>query len=120
MSKVEFFDCYDYNKGWLLVEMKVDEYSDELDWMEFVVPEAKFDKEDWQVPYLEQYLNDDGTQTICKLYSEPKTPVKPCRFTFFLCKIKEKKLVTPYGEFSLKDPKPVPERLRRIIRFTED
>lgn len=120
MKKVEFFDCYDYNKGWILVEMKIDDYSDNIDWLEFVVPEEGFEKDDWQCAYLEQYLNDDGTKRICRLYGEPKNAVKPCRFAFFLCKIKEKKLVTPYGEFSLEGLKPVPERLKKCIEFKEE
>ncbi len=119
MKKVGFFDCYDYNKGWMLVEMLIDDYSDNIDWLEFVVPEAGLEKDDWQCAYLEQYLNADGTKKICKLYNEPKTPVKPCRFAFFLCKIKEKTLVTPYGKFSLENLKPVPDRLKKCIEFDD-
>ena len=119
MEKVKFFDCYDFNEEWLLVEMAIDDYSDKLEWLLFVVPEKGLDKEDWQCAYLEQYLNEDGTKKICKLYDEPKKPVKPCRVAFFLYKTEERNLITPYGKFSIKDLKPLPDRLKGIIEFDD-
>lgn len=120
MNKVGFFACYDYNAEWLLVEMTLDEYTNKIDWLRFVVPEEGLDEEDWQCAFMEQYLNAEGTARICAVNREPKPPVKPCRFAFFLYKTKERELVTPYGKFSLEKLQPLPERLRGCIRFAED
>ena len=122
MSKVKFYDCYDYNDELLLIEMLVDENSEDIDFGEFVVPEKGLDENDWQCAYLEQYLIEDGTERICELYDEPQTPVKPCRFAFFLYKSEGqgKKLSTPYGNFSIESPKSMPKRLLDIIEFEDE
>ena len=41
MEKVQFYGCYDFNKEWYLVEMMIDESSDDVDLYEFVVPEPE-------------------------------------------------------------------------------
>ena len=122
MSKVKFYDCYDYNDELLLIEMLVDENSDDIDFGEFVVPEKGVDEGDWQCAYLEQYLNEEGNEKICELYDEPQDSVKPCRFAFFLYKFEgqDKNMHTPYGNFSIENPKPMPKRLLDIIEFDDE
>ena len=121
-NKVQFYECYDYNEELLLIEMLVDDSSDNIDWGEFTAPEKGIDKDDWQCAYLEQYLNVDGTEKICELYDEPDPEVKPCRFAFFIYRYpeQEKRLLTPYGEFSLENPKPMPKRLIKCIEFDNE
>lgn len=119
MDEVLFYGCYDYSDEWRLVEMQVNAASNEVNWFEMCAPEKYLDRESWQVAYLEQYLNEDGTQRICDLYDIPETPVKPCRVAFFIYKTGAPMLSTPYGEFPLTGGE-LPERLKAIIEFEED
>ena len=120
MDEVKFFGCYKYNRHWLLIEALIDEYTDKVDLGEFVVPEENESERNWQVAYLEQYLNAEGTERICGLYETLKEPVKPCRVAFFIYRTDGKILRTPYGEFSIEKPEKLPKRLKRIIEFEED
>lgn len=122
MAEVKFYGCYDYNDELILIEMVVDAASDSIDFGEFSVPEKGLTKSDWQAPYMEQYLNADGTEKICELYDEPEPPVKPCRFTFFIYKMQEQEgvLKTPYGDFPIVDLQPMPERLTECIELEDE
>ena len=121
-NKIQLFECYEFNEELLLIEMLINDSFDNIDWAEFTVPEKGLGKDDWQCAYLEQYLNLDGTKKICELYDEPDPEVKPCRIAFFIYKYEEqeKKLLTPYGEFSLENPKPMPKRLIKCIEFESE
>ena len=119
MDKVQFFGCYDFNEDWYLVEMLLDEPSSDVDLYEFFVPDENLDEDNWQCPYLEQFLNEKGTKRICELYDEPEKDVKPCRIAFFIFKECPGILRTPYGEFTLAGS-PLPKRLKDIIEFEED
>ena len=117
---VSFFTCYNFNKEWLLVEMVLNRASSEIDWASMVVPDAALDKAYWQCPYMEQYLNSDGTEKICETYHEPAEAVKPCRVAFFIYKNGAQSLQTPYGDFELSNIQMLPERLEKIIEFEAD
>ncbi len=118
--KVASFSSYDFNEEWFLVEMVFNVSSAEIDWCSIEVPDEKLDKENWQCAYLEQYLNEDGTEKICDLYDEPDPAVKPCRVAFFLFKDCPGTLQTPYGSFDLTKTEPLPDRLAGIMEFEED
>ena len=118
VSSVTFFDCYKFKWKWILVEMVIDEFSDKINLNHFLVPEDGRLKLDWQIAYLEQYLNTDGTEKICDLSETPQPSVRPCRIAFFIYKKRAGKVLrTPYGEFSIQEPKKLPERLKKIIEF---
>jgi len=117
---VQYFGCYDFNKEWLLVEMVLNVSSSEIEWDAIVVPNDELDEEDWQCPYMEQYLNEDGTEKICETYDEPEKAVKPCRVAFFIYKDEAQTLRTPYGEFDLSKPRNLPKRLKHIITFDDE
>lgn len=121
-SKVKFFECYDYSDELILIEMLINDSSENIDFAEFVVPDPNLDEDDWQCAYLEQYLNSEGTDKICELYDEPEEAVKPCRIAFFIYKFDEqdRKIITPYGSFPLEDLKHVPERLLNCIEFENE
>lgn len=120
MDVVKYYDCYDYNEEWYLVEMLLDLSVSEIDWDNIVVPEDGVSESDWQCAYMEQYLNENGTEKICETDDEPEDDVKPCRVAFFIYKVPANTLHTPYGDFELKNSKKVPERLKDIIEFEED
>ena len=117
MNLVDFYDCYSFHDEWYLVEMLLNVPSSQIDWSGIVVPENGVDKSDWQCPYMEQYLNSDGTAKICDTYEVPKGDMCPCRIAFFIYKTNANILRTPYGDFELGGSKKVPARLKGMIEF---
>ena len=119
MGAVKFYECYDFNEDWYLIEMMLEVPAFDIDWMGICVPEEGVRKADWQCAYMEQYLNEEGTEKICDTYDEPEENVEPCRVAFFIFKVAANILSTPYGDFPLSDAKPLPERLKDIIEFED-
>lgn len=119
MANLTCLGCYDYNEDVYLLELLLDIDAREIQWTEFVVPEATVKKSNWQVPYLEQYLNKEGTEKICDTYAIPKSGIGFSRVTFFLYKTGAKVLHTPYGEIPLKATSPLSKRLKDIIEFED-
>jgi len=113
------YSCYDFNEHCLLVEIIFDISSNKIKWSEIYAPVDGLEKDYWQAPYMEQYLNIDGTAKICKLYDEPSPKVRPCRVAFFVYKSKAEILHTPYGDLSLTEIEELPVRLTEIIEFEE-
>lgn len=68
MEEVALFNCFKYKRNWLLIEMTLNVFSNEICWDKFVIPEPDVSEANWQVPYLEQYLNENGTEKICEIY----------------------------------------------------
>lgn len=120
LNIVKYYGCYDYNEEWYLIELILDVSASEIDWSNIFVPENETKKENWQVPYMEQYLDRDGTKKICKTYEEPKEYIKPCRVVFFIYKDSANVLSTPYGVFELSIESKVPERLESLVEFEID
>ena len=119
-GNVLYFGCYDFNEEWLLIEMQADISWRCVRWHQFEVPETGVNPGNWQAPYLEQYLNEDGTQRICELYTSPRGNTAPCRFTFFLYKTGAPKLRCQFGEFDLTTTQPVPTRLEGVVEFESE
>ncbi len=119
MKKAILHGCYDFNKDAVLVEMILDDTPQSIDWAGFVVPNAELDRMRWQCPYMEQYLSLEGTEKLCGTYDVPKKENMPTRVAFFLFKTEDEILSTPYGDFSIKNMTPMPERLANIIEFDE-
>ena len=119
MNKVNHYGCYSYNDEWYLVELFVYMEPQSIPWDEITAPEAGISPDNWQVPYLEQYLNETGTRRVCDLYDVPSGTTTFSRVAFFLYKTEAKILKTPFGEFPLCAGE-LPERLRGIIEFTDD
>ena len=116
---VRNYDCWSYNAQWCLIEMLLDIPASEIKWDEFVAPEKKTTPGNWQCPYMEQYLNEEGTERICEVYEIPQRGHDHCRVAFFLYKTSGMMLRTPYGEFALRGDREAPERLRSILVFEE-
>lgn len=119
MSNVDYYGCYDFNDEWFLIEMLINEDAGAIDWSAFATPEEGVREENWQAPYMEQYLSEKGTERICDVYDTPKGEVNPCRIAFFIYKTSAEMLVTPYGEFPLENMD-VPDRLEDVIEFDGD
>ena len=117
MDTVKSYNCYDYNEEWYLIEIVLDVPAWDIDWGRICVPQEGVRKSNWQCAFMEQYLNEDGTAKICEAYDEPEENVCPCRVVFFIFKVSEKILSTPYGSFELSAAAPVPDRLKSIVEF---
>jgi hypothetical protein len=117
---VREYSCYKYSKNWFLVEMVLDVKPSEIEFENIVVPDKLIKKSNWQCPYMEQYLNAEGTKKICETYDEPEEEVNPCRVAFFIYKEGSRTLRTPYGDFDLTNIEKLPKRLKSIIEFEED
>ena len=119
MNIVEHFASYSYNENWYLAEMLLDCSPSEIAWEDFCVPESGVPESDWQAPYMEQYLNESGTEKLCETYDVPNDEAVPCRVAFFVFKTSANTLRTPYGEFALQPTEKLPLRLSDIIEFDE-
>jgi hypothetical protein len=68
-----------------------------------------------QAAYMETYLSSDGTSVISE-YDRPSGDF--LRVAFFLHDFNATKpLKTSYGEFNVRQPVPIPERLNKIVRY---
>lgn len=117
MGTVQYYGCYDHSEEWYLVELALDIPASEIRWDQIYVPEHGVKRESWQVPYMEQYLNGDGTEKLCETYETPKECGKSCRVAFFLYKGPARTLSTPYGDLELRSGGQVPKRLEGLIEF---
>ena len=115
-----FHGCYVFNRTHLVLEITLPLTPDEIDWFGFSVPEEGVEEFDRIVPYMEQYLTPDGTEKLCDAWDEPEEQLAPSRVAFFLRKSDAPTLVTPYGDLSLADPAPFPERLRGLLEFEKE
>ncbi len=112
--------CYRFGRNWRIVELTLPCTPDEIDWFGFSVPEEGVGEYDRAVPYMEQYLSPDGTEKLCDAWEEPEDQQSPSRVAFFLPVTGGDTLETPYGDISLTDPGPLPERLRAILEFENE
>ena len=121
MAQAELCGCYDFNEEWYLVEMILDETPARIDWGAMTVSAEGVDRANWQCPYMEQYLNAQGSEKLCETFDLPREDVRPCRVVFFLFKDEQKAatLCTPYGDFALASGAKVPARLARIVELEE-
>ncbi len=119
MSLVKYYGCYDYNEEWYLIELLLDVPASEILWEDMYVPEQGVKREDQQVPYMEQYLSEDGTAKLCETYDVPKKQSPSSRVAFFLYKVSSKTLFTPYGELPLTADGKIPRRLDGLIDFDD-
>lgn len=120
MNVVEEYNCYRYNEEWYLIEMILNIKPRNILFDEFVVPEKGVQPNNWQTAFLEQYLNESGTEKICDLYDVPKDEFPYSHIVFFIYKADAYVLRTPYGEFQLSSEMEIPRRLQQIIEVDED
>ncbi len=111
--------CYKYKKDVLLIDVVIDDELQNIDLMEFSVPEENESEDYWQVPYMEQYLKVDSDEKICETYDEPEDDVCPVRICFFLFKSTGKLLKTPYGDIRLDVPEKLPKSLKSVLDFED-
>ncbi|MGQ9780405.1 MAG: hypothetical protein ACUVRM_11145, partial [Bacillota bacterium] len=67
-------------------------------------------------------VNDSGDRVIGDYFKKPAHDLAPTRLAFFLFFIFidfKRPLITPFGHVHLPKPTPMPERLKKIIKFEE-
>ncbi len=116
-TAVSWYGCYDYNEEWYLIEMLLDCSPGEIRWDAIYVPQEGVSRENWQCPYLEQYLDPAGTGKVCETFDCPPRQEKPSRVVFFLYKVPAPLLHTQWGDFPLRCEGEVPERLKKVVEF---
>lgn len=99
--------------------------------MEFIIPKAPEDIEigdftqslagidrlDWQAPYDESYLNEEGSQVIGQFGEIPKNQASTRLVFFFHYLDFEAVFSTPFGEVKLMEPVKMPDRLIDLIEY---
>ncbi|WP_343303041.1 hypothetical protein AAHN97_15915 [Chitinophaga niabensis] len=87
---------------------------------EFVQRKEGVPRDDWQVPWDEKYLNNEGDTVTGDWLNKPKDVTDTTRLTFFLHFVNFKQpLSTPFGDIGLMLPTAMPERLSAIIQYEE-
>ncbi len=76
--------------------------------------EAK-DKRDWQAPYDERYLDENGETVIGDFFDHKALPGNTTRVVYYMyLESLEKPLSSPYGDISLVEASELPARLSAI------
>lgn len=103
-----------------LLELKIDASHTDIEIGEFTQQQNGIDQLDWQTPWDEKYLNEEGTEIIGDWLDAPANITGITRLVFFLHSLDfGKSLVTPFGEIDIIQPIPMPERLSSIINYEE-
>lgn len=98
-----------------LVELWISAPPRQVDLSRFYQQGPRQKETDWQVPYDERYLNTDGTEVLGDFFSRDTIPGEETRLAF--CLYTEDPglpLNTPWGDISLAETKPMPERLQNL------
>ena len=110
---------YSFNKRFLLVEVLFECPPDDIDWLGIYVKEEGKSEDELCYPYMEQFLDESGENKLCDAWDEPENieEMTSCRMAFFIETGHGDVLETPFGDVSLCDVMPLPERLKEIIEY---
>ena len=102
-----------------LIELVVKDLNGPIDMCQFTQPVDGQPQSSWQVPYMDQFLNKDGTEIIGDVMYHgndyPNLWVGDVRFAFFIYFLDfEKPLQTPFGPVNLSKPSKMPKRLKMV------
>lgn len=111
------YGCYDCNEEWYLFGMLLDCSSGEIRRNAICIPQERVSRENWQCPYLERYLNEEGTEKVCETFDRPVQDAEFSRVAFFLCKVSAFILHTPGGDVPLHCEGEAPVRLKKMVEF---
>ncbi len=101
-----------------LIELEINAQSDAIDIGEITQEQNGIDRLNWQTPWDEKYLNEQGTEITGDWLEGPKEITDKTRLAFFLHFLDfSQALITPFGEVQLKEPEPIPQRLSMIVKY---
>ena len=125
-SKLEIIGLYPVltNTNVHLIEINIRDSQSAIDWTKFTQSNLFQPVSNWQVPWDEKILNQDGTEVIADSYEISRNP-ELCkgdvRIVFFLHSINFLTLlITPYGNMKLPKVTELPERLKFIEYIEPD
>lgn len=103
-----------------LVEATVNTKHSDIDIGKFTQEQDGVDRPDWQSPWDEKYLNEDGTAIIGNWMDSPKGENEKTRLAFFLHYVDfQKPLITPFHQIAFGQPEKMPERLSSMIEYEQ-
>ncbi len=103
-----------------LIEIEIKAKHTDIDISEFTQSQDGVDRLDWQTPWDEKYLNDQGTEIIGDWLDLPKVLTDTTRLIFFFHLIDfNKPLLTPFGAIDLKRPASMPYRLTTLSKYEQ-
>ena len=108
----------DGQKDVYLIELGIKANHEKVDIGEFTQQQDGTDRMDWQTPWDEKFLNEDGTKITGDWMDSPTDTSDFTRLAFFLHFMDfQKPLLTQYGEMDLSNPEQMPKRLSSIIKY---
>jgi hypothetical protein len=100
-----------------LIEITIDHPPEKVDVGKITQEIQGEDKESWQSPWDEKYLNEEGDEVIGEFFDVPKG-TDTTRLAFFFHHLNlNTPLLTPYGQLDLPKPTKMPDRLVDIIEY---
>ena len=103
-----------------LFEFKINSTDSDFDVGDFTQKLPNVDSMNWQVPYEEQFLDQNGTRIIGDYRTDLSELEKPFRLVFFFHYFDlDKPLNTPFGDINIKKVDSIPKRLSEIIEYEE-
>jgi hypothetical protein len=99
----------------LLIEVAAAVAPSELDVGAFTQEEPGQPRENWQAPWMEQWLDESGENILTEPFDAPPENLTTSRLVFFLHYVAlDRPLVTPAGEVPLPAPLQLPSRLQAV------
>ncbi len=120
MKKIELIGIYEVSgqQNVHLIELGIKLNHEQVDIGQFTQVEDGIDRIDWQTPWDEKFLNEEGTEVTGDWLDSPKDTSDFTRLAFFFHFIDfEKPLITQDGEMELRAPEKIPERISSIIEY---
>ncbi len=98
-----------------LVEVVADLPPHDLDLGLFTQEEPSQPRENWQAPWMEQWLDETGERVLTEPFDSPPEGLDKSRVVFFLHYLSpDRPLITPEGEVPLPPPSLMPARLSDV------
>ena len=116
-SPIEVVGVYDVPDApdALLIEVASQDAPDELDVGEFTQEEPGQPRENWQAPWMEQWLDVSGDNIASEPFEPPPDDLASSRLVFFLHYVAlDRPLLTPAGPVPLPAKTDLPQRLAGV------
>lgn len=85
---------------------------------DFIIEDNSIARDNWQVPYMEQYFNADRSIKICNTYDEPESNISNFYLVFFIYELTEGQILrTPFGNIIVTKLKKIVREYKKILDF---
>jgi hypothetical protein len=121
-SSVAILGCYSIGRDpWHLIELRLRNVCEPIDFGAFILPLPGAQECDWQVPWDERLLDDSGEKQLAddvSLRRGPEILYGNPRLCFFMYLCSNEDLRTPFGSVRLPESTERPSRLN-FVQFEE-